>query len=139
MPHICKALVLTCMDFRLQDQLKKWLDEQALCRDYDLLAVAGASMELAKPSDGKIKDFLLSNIGISSELHQAQKVILIHHSDCGAYGGRAAFANEEQEKAVHAQDMAKSAEAIKNKYPNLEVLKVYALIKEEGIGFETIV
>jgi len=126
------------MDFRLQDQLKKWLDEQALCRDYDLLAVAGASKEIAKPSDGKIKDFLLSNIGISSELHQAQKVILIHHSDCGAYGGRAAFPNEEQERSIHAQDMEKSAEAIKSKYPALEILKVYATIKKEGMGFETI-
>ncbi len=132
MSHVCQALVITCMDFRLVDQTKKWLDEQNLCNNYDLISIAGASKEIANPSDDKNREFLLKSIGVSCNLHSASRVVLIHHSDCGAYGGQQAFFSEEEEKETHEQDMQKSAVIIKEKYPNLDILKVYAIIDKDG-------
>lgn len=139
MSHICKALIITCMDFRLVDQTKKWLDEQNLRNDYDLISVAGASKEITNPSDEKNREFLLKSIGVSCDLHSASKIVLIHHSDCGAYGGKQAFSSTEEERDTHEQDMQKSTEIIGEKYPNLDILKVYAIIREDGeVEFEEV-
>ena len=132
MSHTCKALIITCMDFRLVNQTKKWLDEQNLCNDYDLVSVAGASKEIANPSDEKNREFLLKSIRVSCDLHSVSKIVLIHHSDCGAYGGKQAFSNMEEEREAHEQDMQKSAEIIGGKYPGLDILKVYAIIGKDG-------
>ncbi len=140
MSHTCKALIITCMDFRLVDQTKKWLDEQNLRNDYDLISVAGASKEITNPSDEKNREFLLKSIGVSCDLHSASKIVLIHHSDCGAYGGKQAFSSAEEERETHEQDMQKSAAIIGEKYPGLDISKVYAIIKEDGeIEFKKVV
>jgi len=118
------------MDFRLVEETNKFLAGLGLAGDYDLISLAGSTKEIANPSDGKIKEYIFSNIGVSYNLHQARKLIIIHHSDCGAYGGSAAFANAEKEKEFQISEMNKSASAIKEKYPEFDILKYHALKRQ---------
>lgn len=137
--HTCQALVINCMDFRLVAETKKYLESLGLAGQYDLLCVAGSTKEIAQPPGESARKFLLKNIGISHNLHQARQMILIHHSDCGAYGGQQAFANEKQEKETYVKDMKKSAKIIKNSFPEFSVKMVYANIKDGGqIIFESV-
>lgn len=141
MAHICKNLLIRCMDFRLRDELMNWIDESGLFEGgFDVISLAGASKSLADGND-EIKDFFLQQVSVSTQLHQAQKVVVLHHSDCGAYAQELNFASKEEERIRQIEDMNKAKEIIKGKYPNVEVVLAWADLKDEHgdkIEFEII-
>lgn len=96
MSHTCKALLLRCLDFRLNEAIQQWLQKNHLANNCDLVSLAGAVKNLK---------IVLGQIEISQRLHGISEVILMNHTDCGAYGGRAAFADSEEERARHQQDL----------------------------------
>lgn len=140
MSHICKNLLIRCMDFRLRDELSEWIDESGLFEGgFDVISLAGASKSLADGEES-IKEFFLKNVSVSTDLHHAEKVVLLHHSDCGAYGSYN-FANKEEEKAKQVEDMKVSRDLIRAKYPEVEVVLVWADLKDDHgheISFEII-
>ena len=75
--HICEALVVSCIDFRLQKKIQKWLSKNFKNKAYDYVGFAGASKDLK---------IILKQLDISVRLHKIKQVVLIHHEDCGAYG-----------------------------------------------------
>ncbi|MFH0819122.1 MAG: carbonic anhydrase [Patescibacteria group bacterium] len=123
--HNCEALVIACIDFRLIDNTNKWLTDLGLEKKYDFLGVGGASKQLASPDKPEYKELLLENIKISVNLHNISKIYIIHHEDCGAYGGKKAFENSEKEREFQINEMKKSQEIIKYLYPELEIIKIY--------------
>jgi carbonic anhydrase len=78
------------------------------------------------------KEFILRQINISKQLHGIKKVILMNHTDCGAYGGRAAFPDRHAERAGHRTDMEEAKKLILSFYPDLEVETVLVDIEEDG-------
>ena len=71
------------------------MSEQNLIGDCDVVAVAGSSKAIVDGSDN-IRDFLLGQINTSCTLHNCQQVVLVHHSDCGAYRNSYNFASPEE-------------------------------------------
>ena len=58
----------------------------------------------------------------SIRLHGTQKVILMVHSDCGAYGGLERFRGDPQaEAAHHASELTRAAEYLKSVHPKVVV------------------
>jgi len=102
--------------------------KEGLMGDSDEVSVAGGIKDLL----GEAKDFLLKQIEIAKRLHGIKRVILVAHEDCGAYGGKKAFTNEEAEFSKHKEDLVKAKEIILTKFPDLEVDFVFARIKEEN-------
>ena len=130
MTHTCKALVLHCIDFRLGQPIKKYLEGQNLLGDADIVAVAGAAKNLVSPASQAESDFVMKQIEISRRLHHIQEIILINHTDCGAYGG-----NDE----LVASDLPESAAKINEKFPDLKIKMVLAKIdSQNNINFENI-
>ncbi len=139
MSHYCKALIIHCMDFRFGEAIKNWLAENHLLNDCDIVSLAGAAKGLANPRSAAEKEIILKQLEISSSLHKISQVILMHHTDCGAYGGRDAFESGEAEYNQHADDMKKAKELILNKFSDLEVKTVLAKINPLGqITFEAV-
>lgn len=130
MNHHCQALIIACIDFRLIDNIHQWAKKLGLKDDYDLLTVGGASQQIADPDKKEYREFLLKQIDISVKLHKIEQLILIHHEDCGAYGGKAAFASDEEELRRHITDMTKTEKIIKDKHSQLKIIKVYAKLDE---------
>ncbi len=129
MPHGRKALVINCMDFRLQAPLVEWAEKMGLGGRYDLLSVAGSAKDLA----GHIhREFLLKSVGVAVDLHKADEIHILHHEDCGAYGGKAAFASDEEESAVHRRDMEAARETILGRYPAVKVKLHYFKLTDSG-------
>ena len=129
MRHICKALVIHCIDFRFGTAIKKYLEDKGLLGDIDIVSVAGAVKNNA--------DFLIKQIDISKTLHDIKEVILMNHTDCGAYGGRKAFNSEGEERKKHFSDLKDAEARILEKFPELEVKKVLAILTDENdIRFE---
>ena len=137
MAHHCKNLLILCMDFRLNGEVDKWIKDSGLLEGgYDLLSIAGAGKRIA---EGETEIF--EDIAVSCDLHQAQKVILMHHSDCGAYAKDYDFSSPQEEKEKQIEDMNKAEAKIKARYPHLEVIKVWAELKDKGgkeIEFEVL-
>jgi len=59
----------------------------------------GGAKIFASPADESERQFALSQVQTSMRLHRTQRVMLMAHSDCGAYGGLQAFAGDEEREA----------------------------------------
>lgn len=103
--HGCDGLVVTCIDFRLQQYINKWIDENFQPFSFDRVAFAGGVKNL---------EIILEQIGISKKLHNIKKVCLINHEDCGAYA-------VEGTPEKHAADLKNAATKIKTQFPDLEI------------------
>lgn len=75
--HKCDAIVIHCIDFRMQKYIDAWLKKRFEDFTYDRVSVAGGIFD---------NYFVLKQVEISKKLHGIKKVILINHEDCGAYG-----------------------------------------------------
>ncbi len=130
MSHTCKALVVHCIDFRLQKAIKKYLEEHGLLGNCDIVSVAGGV---------KNHDFVMSQIEVSQRLHNISQVILMNHTDCGAYGGKVAFVSDEEENRTHEADLKKAKDAVLTKYPGLKIKAVIGrILPESQVKFEEI-
>ena len=123
MSHTCKALVVTCMDFRFQTAIRKFLKAQGLIDSYDLFSVAGTQKTFLNP---ETQATALKQVELSAKLHGMTDVYLIAHWDCGAYGGNATLGGGESEKNKYIQDLASAEAIIKKHFPNLKVRKYLA-------------
>ena len=107
--HSCQAIVVTCIDFRLQEYINNWLGQKFAPKTFDRVAFAGGVKNL---------EIILSQIEIARRLHHIKKAALINHQDCGAYG-----ATDTPEK--HSEDLRNAASAVMEQFPNLEVETYY--------------
>lgn len=120
------------MDFRFGEAIKKWLEENHLMNNCDLVALAGAAKNLVEPKEPTDPEVILRQIEISQRLHHISEVILMNHTDCGAYGGREAFESSEAELKRHQDDLIKARDLILQKFPDLEVRLMLAKITPLG-------
>ncbi len=126
MSHLCQNLVVRCMDFRLNNAFNKWAEETGIANEgYDLISIAGSDKRVAEGVD----EFLF-DVKVSCELHQAKKIFLVFHSDCGAYALDYHFSSVEEEKKKQLEDVLKAEARIKEKYPDIEVVKVWAELQD---------
>ncbi len=131
MPHICKNLLIRCMDFRLNKKMREWITESNLFNGgFDIISLAGASKDIVDGSE-EIKNNFLKHIGVSVDLHQVERIIIFHHSDCGAYALDYKFNSLKEEKGKQLEDMKKAREIILKKYPEVEVIFVWGELKDE--------
>jgi carbonic anhydrase len=103
--HACQALVIHCIDYRLQKSLNDWLGRRFGLSDYDRVSLAGGVFDFST---------ILKQVEISDRLHKIQKVILINHEDCGAYG-------QESTPERHAHDLMQAEREIEALFPHLDV------------------
>ena len=104
--HSCEALVIHCMDHRLQKYLNDWLESDPGAGQYDRVAIAGAVQDI---------DPVLKHVELAVRLHAVRKVILVNHEDCGAYGPGGTLARhtadlQEAERKIHALFMSLSVD-----------------------------
>lgn len=125
MSHKCDALVINCMDFRLQKSLVNNLPAAANILSFDLVSQAGAVKPLLVPETRQV---ILDQVELSKQLHQIKKVILVNHTDCGAYGGSNAFSSFEEEIRVLTEDLKRAADLVKEHQPSLEVVNYLAVL-----------
>ncbi len=139
MSHHCRSLILHCIDFRFGSAIKEYLETNQLRNNCDIVSIAGAAKNIAAPAKDADAELVLRQIEISKRLHEIKGVILMNHTDCGAYGGRKAFSSDEEERARHLDDMAKAADIIRAAHPDITIKSVLAKIDDAGtITFEPI-
>ncbi|MCH7541491.1 hypothetical protein IH981_01805 [Patescibacteria group bacterium] len=106
--HHCKALVISCIDYRFVSRIRDFLVGQGLLDNYDLITVPGASLGFANIS---------GSITTSINLHNPDEILIFDHEDCGAYG-------ENNSKKLHSKNLMRSKQILAEKHPN-KTVKTY--------------
>jgi carbonic anhydrase-like protein len=89
------ACIVWCFDDRFSDLLQVFSKE---FKNFDLIKIAGGAKALAGGASPD-RDFVLHQIKTSVRLHDACRIVLMLHRDCGAYGGSKNFADMDVEKS----------------------------------------
>jgi hypothetical protein len=127
----CDAAVVWCYDHRFELALRKLMKRIGIVRS-DPIRIAGGAKSLAAPDKESDRQFVLEQLRWSMQLHGTDTVILMLHSDCGAYGGLAAFGNDtEKEIKNHQAHLQCAAAFLKAAIPELTVKTFY--VDFEGV------
>ena len=118
----CDAAVLWCFDNRFDLGFRKFLKRIGVI-NADPIKVAGGAKLLASPDHESDREFVLDQIRKSIRLHGTTRVILMTHSDCGAYGGLdEAFRGDTAAEAHHHhRELHRAATNLKAAIPEIEV------------------
>jgi len=119
-----EAMVLSCIDPRLQEPVRKYVNGRGLTGQYSHFAVAGAAIgAVAEPFRDWHKAFW-DNLATSIQLHRIKRVIAIDHRDCGAariaYGADA-VATPERETEIHRSALQLFRLQVGERHPQLAV------------------
>lgn len=105
----CDALVVSCIDFRLQAHLDAWLSSVLGYGTYDRVALASGVKE---------REAVLAQVALAARLHGIRLVLLLNHEDCGAYGVEGTLAR-------HQADLRAIQRRIQAELPDLTVVLGY--------------
>ncbi|MBT3188269.1 MAG: hypothetical protein HN736_03060 [Anaerolineae bacterium] len=103
------AIVVHCIDFRLQKYLDPWLQKNIGHDNFDRVSLAGCVFDFYA---------VLRQVEISDRLHDINRIILINHEDCGAYGAEGNYAR-------HKSDLEEAERKLEALFPHLKVKTYY--------------
>jgi hypothetical protein len=120
--YLCDAAILWCFDNRFDAGFATFLKRIGVGHS-DPIKVAGGAKCLASPEQESDREFVLEQIRTSIQLHGTKRVILMVHSDCGAYGGLdGGFHGDSPAEAVHhEQELQRAAACLSRAIPGLEI------------------
>ena len=132
---MARALMLSCMDYRLVDDLVTFMEAHQYHDNYDHVVLAGASLGVVHATFADWHGVFWDHVELARDLHGITEVIVIDHRDCGAYRlalGEDAVATPEQETATHRDIMQEFARQVAERHPDLQVYGV--LMGLDGVG-----
>src|SRR3989338_11290265 len=118
---------LTCGDGRLQRAILDYAE-----------SFGGLSDPV--PAPGGVKKFLedeayrskmLEDIAVYLQLHHQSVILVLQHEDCGAYGGKQAFAGDSAEKEFHKQELKRAALLLQERFSDKRI--VMGFISLDGV------
>lgn len=119
------ALLLSCMDFRLMDEIEHYMSEKRGLRDkYDHIVLAGAALGAVTDQFPAWNKTFWEHLDVAIKLHDIHTVIVMDHRDCGAYKvilGEEAVKTEDSETAAHTEQLHKLKAMILERHPKLKV------------------
>jgi carbonic anhydrase len=122
-----EAVLLTCMDFRLMDEIARYMEGRGLANRYDHLILAGASLGALTEKYPAWGQTFWAHLQLSRELHHVKRLIVIDHRDCGAY------------KALVGADLAKDPVAETKRHgEQLRRFRAEAQTRQPGLEVETL-
>ncbi len=108
-PIHCDALVVHCMDYRLQKFLQPWITVRFGYDNFDIISLAGSVHDY---------EMVLKYVQLAVQIHTIKTVCLINHEDCRAYGRDGTYKR-------HKHDLMDSQIKIKILFPHLSVETFY--------------
>lgn len=143
------ALVLSCMDLRVVDDIVAYFNAQrresggSLQNQFDFVTFAGAALGASTPLKEHWGRMFWEHLDLAIGLHDIKKVYIVEHQDCGAYKklvqpetDRAVIGDWsrcQDEEAIHHRVASALRDEIKKRHGDaLGVELLYAALKEKG-------
>jgi carbonic anhydrase len=119
-----EAMILGCIDPRLQTPVRKLAVKQGLTGEYSQFTIAGAAIAVVAPAFADWHKAFWDNLAATIQLHNIESVIAIDHRDCGA--ARIAYGDDsistpEKENATHKAAMDEFRKQVGERQPKLKV------------------
>lgn len=108
-PIHCDALVVHCMDYRLQKFIQPWITVRFGYDNFDIISLAGGVHDY---------EMVLKYVQLAVQIHTIETVCLINHEDCRAYGKDGTYKR-------HKHDLQDAQNKIKALFPHLKVETFY--------------
>ena len=135
--NIYKTLLWLCIDFRFRKETRSLVRFSLKEELFVLFSKPGSTKdvggcELKKSSEEIENEVADESMAAEKALSIAvkygcEKIILVHHADCGAYGGRTQFGDDEiAEELMHREALEAMKKKIEIDYKGIEVVKIYA-------------
>lgn len=105
----CDALVVHCMDYRLQKFLQPWITVRFGYDNFDIISLAGGVHDY---------EMVLKYVQLAVQIHSIETVCLINHEDCRAYGREGTYKR-------HRQDLLDTCSKIRALFPHLKAEAFY--------------
>lgn len=105
----CDALVVHCMDYRLQKFLQPWITVRFGYDNFDIISLAGGVHDY---------EMVLKYVQLAVQIHAIDTVCLINHEDCRAYGREGTYKR-------HRRDLLDACSKIRALFPQLKVEAFY--------------
>ena len=125
--YTADACIVWCFDDRFSCLLGSFVRNANYDR-IDLVNIAGGAKGLASPADDHERAYVLDQIEKSIRLHHAPQVVLMVHSECGAYGK--SFSDADAEQSFYCNELHSAQNTVREflsqKYSDVQVLKYYA-------------
>jgi carbonic anhydrase len=119
-----EAMVLACIDPRLQEPVHDYLKKRGLTGKYSQFTIAGAAIAVVAPKFAAWHRTFWDNLALSNELHHIKRIIAIDHRDCGAaklaYGEKS-VATPDAETATHRRALTEFRGAVAHRHPHLQI------------------
>jgi carbonic anhydrase len=118
------VLLLSCMDFRLMDEIERYMNGRQLRDKYDHVILAGASLGAVTDKYPAWNKTFWQHLEIAIQLHRIHSVMVMDHRDCGAYRvilGPEHTENATTEKRAHCTQLKSLGSRIAERYPALKV------------------
>ena len=118
----CDAAIVWCFDNRFELGFRKFLKRVGVANS-DPIKIAGGAKCLATPEHESDRQFVLEQLRKSIRLHGTRRIILMLHSDCGAYGGlEGGFQGDrERERRNHRADLELAAANLAAAIPGMAI------------------
>ena len=129
-----KALVLSCIDSRVLEAQRYYLSLNNLANQYDLTALAGASLALSGIPHQADAEAFWDQLELSYRLHHIQKVMIFDHQDCGVYADKIdpkLSEDAETEIKVHEEYLSRAYWQIRDRYPDLNIELYFVTLNAE--------
>jgi hypothetical protein len=128
-----EALALTCIDYRLVDDGIRFIDGLGLTKNFDQVALAGASLAAVSEAFPTSNAAFWTHVDIAKSLHHVKRLVVLDHRDCGAY--KVAFGdrfapNPPEEDAQHKDVMEQLKDQLSRRHP--ELTSEYYLMALDG-------
>ena len=119
-----EALLLTCMDYRLVNEVEAYMTKRGMRDKYDHMILAGASLGALNDKYAVWNEVFWTHLDLAVQLHEVHRLIVIDHRDCGAYKlvlGEAAVKDADSEFKSHVKQLYALRSQVTTKHPHIEV------------------
>lgn len=126
----CRALVISCSDYRFIAAQREARVELGLNNAYDLVARPGGVRSLVAPASEAAQATMFEEIALLYRLHDFDRILLMNHMNCGAYQ---ALVEPENEEALHREHLMTAKRILREQYPGLTVEPFLSVIVDDGV------
>lgn len=117
-----RAYIYCCFDPKVWPRVVEIFNAKFGDGNYFLDLDPGAMKNISSPKNDSDRNFVLYKIQVALNLHPFKKLILINHSNCGAYHlAGITFTSEEEEHNFHKTELEKAIKFLEREFPNLEI------------------
>lgn len=119
-----EAMILGCIDPRLQTPVRRFALDRGLIGQYSQFTIAGAAIGAVAPKFDDWHKAFWENLAITINLHKIGTVIAIDHRDCGA--AKVAYGDDccstpEKENATHKAALSEFRKQVDDRKLTLKV------------------